>query len=198
MPRNTTPLPDHPAINPNFEVRRIYNHTSVSAEVTCPHCGVKRWYPVSVLRQQTKRSNFNGQCKPCGTKMSRTGYYQWAARNGVARRSLTTNGYIQLGPTYVPSEDLPIFRAMQGSGNFVLEHRMVMAKHLGRPLTSMELVDHMDGVKTNNDISNLRLYVRGKQQPGSAPGHGTYYHEWQSALARIRELETNLKPKDSP
>jgi len=88
--------------------------------------------------------------------------------------------------------DLPIYRAMQRSGQPVLAHRFVMALHLGRPLTSHELVDHMDGVKTNNHISNLRLYVRGKQQPGSAPGHGTYYHEWQSALRRIGELESEL------
>ena len=70
-----------------------------------------------------------------------------------------------------------------------MEHRWVMAKVLGRPLTSNELVDHMDGNKTNNDASNLRLYVRGKQQPGSAPGHGTFYHEWQQAEARVRKLE---------
>jgi hypothetical protein len=47
----------------------------------------------------------------------------------------------------------------------------------------------MDGIKGNNAIENLRIYVRGKQQPGSCPGYGTYYHEWQMALVRIRELE---------
>lgn len=67
---------------------------------------------------------------------------------------------------------------------------MVMARKLGRPLTSYELVDHMDGIKTNNDPSNLRLYRRGRNEPGETTGYGTYYHEWQMALARIRELET--------
>ena len=39
----------------------------------------------------------------------------------------------------------------------------------------------------------LRLYVRGKQEPGSAPGHGTYYHEWQMAERHIHELEWMLR-----
>jgi len=68
-----------------------------------------------------------------------------------------------------------------------------MAKHLGRPLLTSECVDHMDGDKLNNSLNNLRIYVRGRNHPGSANGHGTYYHEWQMALARIKELES--KPR---
>lgn len=67
-----------------------------------------------------------------------------------------------------------------------------MARVLGRPLRSNELVDHMDGNKLNNDPSNLRMYVRGKNQPGETSGYGTYYDEWQRALARIAELEARL------
>jgi hypothetical protein len=48
----------------------------------------------------------------------------------------------------------------------------------------------MDGNKWHNKIGNLRMYVRGKQQPGSCPGHGTFYHEWQMALKRIADLES--------
>lgn len=85
-----------------------------------------------------------------------------------------------------------MFDIMRGGRGGVLEHRWVMAKHLGRPLTSKELVDHESGGLAENLISNLRLYVRGKQQPGSAPGHGTYYHEWQLAEARVRQLEAQI------
>ncbi len=81
---------------------------------------------------------------------------------------------------------------MLNRGGSILEHRYVMAKALGRPLTSRECVDHMDGNKQNNDPANLRLYVKGGNHQGSGPGHGTYYHEWQAAEARGRLLQYEL------
>lgn len=87
-----------------------------------------------------------------------------------------------------------MFQAMAPkSSKKVSEHRWNMAKYLGRPLKPWELVDHRDGNKLNNDPSNLRIYVKGKNHEGSACGHGTYYHELQLALKRIAELEESLK-----
>jgi hypothetical protein len=36
-------------------------------------------------------------------------------------------------------------------------HRLVMEKHLGRPLLSTEHIHHIDGNPKNNDISNLKI-----------------------------------------
>lgn len=45
-------------------------------------------------------------------------------------------------------------------------HRRVMEDHLGRTLNPDEIVHHIDGDKTNNDLSNLRLETRSSHMKG--------------------------------
>lgn len=42
----------------------------------------------------------------------------------------------------------------------ILHHRYVMEKHLGRKLSSDEIIHHKDGDKWNNNISNLEIVTR--------------------------------------
>ena len=39
-----------------------------------------------------------------------------------------------------------------------MEHRLVVAEQLGRPLSSNETVHHIDGRKDNNAIDNLEIW----------------------------------------
>lgn len=57
-----------------------------------------------------------------------------------------------------PTDDGYLSKNM--GGRQVLQHRFVMAKHLGRPLFAEETVHHKNGIKTDNRIENLELWAK--------------------------------------
>ena len=76
---------------------------------------------------------------------------QWSKGNKSAwkgGRSITKDGYIMI---YKPKHPFCI------KNGYILEHRLVMEKKLGRYLKKEENIHHIDGNIQNNNINNLCL-----------------------------------------
>jgi len=64
---------------------------------------------------------------------------------------------------------------------YVVEHRLVMERHIGRLLEPTEEVHHRDGNRSNNDISNLVLL---KSTGDHRRAHATYRTETHKQCTR--------------
>ena len=86
-------------------------------------------------------------------------------------------------------------------GKNIRKHRLVIAEHLGRELSSDELVHHKDGDKRNNRLENLEILSRSEHVKVHGPiGErrkkkvyqynlaGQFICEWDSAVSIQRQL----------
>lgn len=130
------------------------------ADKICPHCGKQ-------FRPPSKRSRYCS--RPC----------MWANNGKHQKRQpevwwLNARGYIEGRITDAERRT-----------RRVKQHRFLMEQHLMRPLLPSEDVHHINGIKTDNDISNLELLTHGEH---------TTEHNQQRTYRRGYKL--NLSPEE--
>ncbi|MEW5956636.1 MAG: HNH endonuclease signature motif containing protein [Chloroflexota bacterium] len=147
--------------------------------VKCGNCGCERIVHAATFRKET----YTGLCLSCVN----TGSGSNAWRGG---RISDGHGYIRV-KVY---PDHPFYATMATAAGYILEHRLVMAEHLGRPLENNEIVHHKNGNKTDNRIENLELFVsfqehgKAAQQRHPHPGHEPTETLRQTFLDRLKRL----------
>lgn len=113
---------------------------------SCLDCGKERWVQYANGQARTKR------CLRCAVIASRDSVRGANNVRWKGGRLQDKSGYIVIR-LY---NDDP-YRSMAPKNGYIREHRLVMAKHLGRCLLSKELVHHKNGIKDDNRIENLEL-----------------------------------------
>lgn len=162
--------------------------------IACETCGKERWV---VLKKGKPASVI---CRECAGRSLASRFplrrirgeqhYGW--KGGRYKHE---DGYIEVR---VYPDDF--FYPMANQRGYVLEHRLVMAKKLGRCLQPWEMVHHKGirhtGIKNRADNleDNLELTINGAHSrahsKGYRDGFSKGYHDGKDK--RIRELETEI------
>ena len=144
----------------------------------CENCGKERWVALAKGKPKSLRCH-------CVAGHSGESHHNWSGG-----RIKTRLGYILI---YLKPDDP--FYSMADKSNYVREHRLVMAKHLGRCLHSWEIVHHKNGIKDDNRIENLGRTTNGAHSLDHSKGYKDGYAKGlqDGRDKQIEELRKEIK-----
>jgi hypothetical protein len=128
---------------------------------------------------RVKRETVAKYVRLSGRKLRHRGWYVSGEKHADWNGGRVKDKY---GYVLVYAPDHPYKRR----NNKVLEHRLVVERHLRQHLLPTEVVDHINGIKDDNRIENLRVFASNKDHlAATLKGHRP---DWTAAGSkRIRE-----------
>lgn len=134
----------------------------------CPVCNTERWVPakapqqlcrvcsgkIAIQRDEFRNASHADDCQCQRCKASQGLLVRSDSPTWKGGRRKHKSGYVYV----MVDEDDPM-RCMAGRDPYVFEHRLVLARHLGRPLTPIETVHHRNGDRLDNRLENLELWA---------------------------------------
>lgn len=129
----------------------VYWYTEIM-ELPCNRCGVYFYKPNAWVRK-VKNNYCSRKCygeSRVGMKLSE------ATKKKMSDRHRGELNHEWKGGRYVGKDGYVKVRDIE-SKKYIREHQLVMEKHIGRKLVKGEVVHHINQVKTDNRLENLRL-----------------------------------------
>ncbi len=120
----------------------------------CLDCGKERWVQTRAGKPSSLR------CRVCLCKLPERRQKIHDANYGEKSHWWRGGRYMKNGYISILLRPGDPFIEMATTSNYLFEHRLVMAKHLGRCLKSSEVVHHRNGDKKDNRLENLELTTR--------------------------------------
>ena len=167
------------------EIGRGYKNLYIAT--CCVDCGKLKWTQLG----RHKRGK-DKRCRVCGNRLPRNvrkGENHPCWRGGRIRDG--DAGYVG-----IKLDSTDPFYSMVTNRGYVKEHRLIMARHIGRPLYSFETVHHKNGVTDDNRLENLQLVSRAVHSAYSEMCSKCGLRREIQALRReIKELRKQLQHK---
>ena len=185
-------MPDIGEIRKGGEIGRTETKCERSSNFiwhACIDCGKPRW---------TRFRNgkpVNLRCRSCVPKLRE---YQTGSqhRNWAGGRYINKQGYVVV---WISKDDF--FYPMANKHNYVLEHRLIMAKKIGRCLHTWEIIHHK-GIryadtrnKGDNLEDNLELTIRGSHSRDHTRGYKDGYRKGflDGQTNQVEELKKEIR-----
>jgi len=118
----------------------------------CSICSKERW--IILRREGVPSSRMCGQCRTDKLIERNKANVGQRCQNWRGGKIIDTHNYALV--RIYPND---FFFPMAQKNWYIREHRLIMAKQLGRCLMDFEEVHHKNGIKNDNRLENLRLVI---------------------------------------